>query len=162
MGLPGTRVARAGNCERHPAHGLCEADLVTFGPLCAVALSGLFLFQHDLQYFPARRDPVPEAVGLEVAGRVMLATPDGERLVLWRGAAAPGRPTILLLHGNAGAMADRADRLTFYRSLKLGVAFRSLGPVGHEVLFDPDTWAKGADFTDRTLGHNGPPEEPTP
>ncbi|MES2548761.1 MAG: hypothetical protein V4630_03585 [Pseudomonadota bacterium] len=29
--------------------------------------------------------------------------------------------------------------------------FLSLGPVGHEALFDPATWAAGADFIDRVM-----------
>lgn len=274
-----------------------KLTLVTFGLLYATALSGLFLFQRELQYFPARRDPAPETLGLRGVDRVMLATPDGERLVLWHSPAPPGRPTILFLHGNAGAMADRADRLAYYQSRGLGAAFLSwrgyggssgkpsesglltdaqtaydhlrangigagrivlvgeslgtgvavqtaaqnpvgamvleapftsavdiarkaypwvpvnllmrdkfhssshiarigapllilhgerdavipfgfgkalfaaakdpktflsLGPVGHEALFDPATWAKGVDFIDQTIGRNAPAPEPTP
>jgi fermentation-respiration switch protein FrsA (DUF1100 family) len=57
--------------------------------------------------------------------RVTLATPDGESLVMWFSPPAPGRPTILFLHGNAGALADRAQRLKYYQSRGLGAAFLS-------------------------------------
>jgi uncharacterized protein len=102
-----------------------KLTLVAFGVLYAAALTGLYVFQRDLQYVPARHDPRPEAVGLRGVEPVLLPTPDGETLVLWLSPAAPGKPTILFLHGNAGAMADRADRLAFYQSRGFGAAFLS-------------------------------------
>lgn len=40
------------------------------------------------------------------------ATGDGEMLVIWRVDARPGRPTLLYLPGNAGALKDRAERFS--------------------------------------------------
>jgi len=40
------------------------------------------------------------------------ATQDGESLVVWSAAPAPGRPTVLYLMGNAGTLADRAERFS--------------------------------------------------
>lgn len=37
-----------------------KLTLVTFGLFYAVALSGIYAFQRDLEYFPTRRDPAPE------------------------------------------------------------------------------------------------------
>lgn len=102
-----------------------KLTLVTFGLLYAVALSGMYVFQRDLQYFPTRRDPAPLAVGLAGVTRVRLATPDGETLVLWTSPARGDRPTILFLHGNGGEIADRADRFAFYQSRGYGLAFLS-------------------------------------
>lgn len=102
-----------------------KLTVLSFGVLYLAALSGLYVFQRDLQYFPAHRDPAPEAVGLSGVERVLLQTQDGESLVLWYSPAQPGRPTILFLHGNAGAMSDRADRLAFYQSRGFGAAFLS-------------------------------------
>ncbi|HLQ20205.1 MAG TPA: alpha/beta hydrolase, partial [Tabrizicola sp.] len=85
-----------------------KLTLVTFGVIYATLLSGMYVFQRDLQYFPTRRDPTPEAVGLAGVERVVLTTPDGESLVLWRTPAEGNRPTILFLHGNGGEIADRA------------------------------------------------------
>lgn len=102
-----------------------KLTLVTFGLLYAVALSGMYAFQRDLQYFPTRRDPVPQSVGLEGVDRVALPTPDGETVVLWLSPAEADRPTILFLHGNGGEVADRADRFAFYQSRGYGVAFLS-------------------------------------
>lgn len=102
-----------------------KLTLVTFGLLYAVALSGIYAFQRELQYFPTRRDPAPEALGLTGVARVALATPDGETLVLWVSPPVGDRPVILFLHGNAGEIADRADRLAFYQARGYGVAFLS-------------------------------------
>lgn len=111
--------------ERHRGVAVLSFILAGFGLVYAAALSGLFLFQRDLQYFPSRRDPAPEALGLTGVERVVLPTPDGERLVLWWSPPAPGRPVVLFLHGNGGAMPDRADRLAFYQGRGFGAAFLS-------------------------------------
>jgi len=102
-----------------------KLTLVTFGLLYAAALSGMYVIQRDLQYFPSRRDPAPQVVGLTGVDRITLTTPDGETLVLWYAPPPEGRPVILFLHGNGGEIADRADRLAFYQSRGLGAAFLS-------------------------------------
>jgi uncharacterized protein len=102
-----------------------KLTLVAFGVLYAAALSGMYVFQRDLQYFPTRRDPAPEAVGLTGVDRILLRTPDGETVVLWYAAAEANRPVILFLHGNGGEIGDRADRFAFYQSKGFGVAFLS-------------------------------------
>ena len=107
-----------------------KLTLVTFGLFYAVALSGIYAFQRDLQYFPTRRDPPPEATGLDGVERVALPTPDGETLVLWVSPAKGDRPTLLFLHGNAGEIADRADRFAFYQAQGYGVAFLSYRGYG--------------------------------
>lgn len=107
-----------------------KLTLVTFGLLYGVALSGMYVFQRDLQYFPTRRDPAPEAVGLTGVTGVALTTPDGETLVLWESPAQGDRPTLLFLHGNAGEIADRADRQAFYQSRGYGTAFLSYRGYG--------------------------------
>lgn len=98
--------------------------------LYATVLSAMYLMQRDLQYVPARRDPTPQEAGLSGVDRIALPTPDGETLVLWFAEPAPGRPTILFFHGNAGAMPDRADRLAFYQSRGFGAAFLSYRGYG--------------------------------
>lgn len=102
-----------------------KVTLVVFGLFYATALGGLYVFQRDLQYFPGQSDPAPAALGLTGVSRMTLDTPDGETLVLWFSPAAPGRPTILFLHGNAGTIADRADRLVAYQARGFGAAFLS-------------------------------------
>lgn len=110
--------------------GFIKLTLVTFGLLYASALSGMYVIQRDLQYFPSDRDPSPQEVGLTGVERVSLTTPDGETLVLWYAPPAKRRPVILFLHGNAGAMPDRAARLAFYQSRGFGAAFLSYRGYG--------------------------------
>jgi len=102
-----------------------KLTLMTFGLVYASALSGLHFMQRELQYFPSRHDPAPDAIGLEGVRRVLLTTPDGETLVLWHSPAPDRRPTVLFLHGNAGSIADRAQRLSYYQSRGFGAAFLS-------------------------------------
>lgn len=111
--------------RRTPALAFLKLTLVTFGLLYIAALSGMYVLQRDLQYFPTRRDPAPLDVGLTGVEGISLPTPDGERLVLWFSPSQGGHPTILFLHGNAGEIADRADRFAFYQSRGYGVAFLS-------------------------------------
>ncbi|OYX25416.1 MAG: hypothetical protein B7Z10_06390 [Rhodobacterales bacterium 32-66-7] len=112
-----------------------KLTLVAFGLVYASALGGMYLVQRDLQYFPGQSDPAPEALGLTGVTRETLDTSDGEALVLWHGPAKAGQPTILFLHGNAGTIADRVDRLRFYQAQGLGAAFLSWrgygGSTGH-------------------------------
>jgi hypothetical protein len=105
--------------------GFVKLTLLSFGVLYAAGLSGLYFFQRDLQYFPTRRDPPPEAVGLAGVTRAPITTPDGETLVLWFSLPDADRPVLVFLHGNAGEIADRADRFAFYQGRGFGVAFLS-------------------------------------
>ena len=98
--------------------------------LYGAVLSATFLMQRQLQYFPSHADPLPEAVGLSGVTRQTLITPDGETLVLWGVPAAGNRPTILYFQGNAGSIADRADRLAFYQAQGYGAAFLSYRGYG--------------------------------
>ncbi|MBL9046765.1 MAG: alpha/beta fold hydrolase [Tabrizicola sp.] len=93
--------------------------------LYLAAATGLFVLQRSLQYFPTQRDPDPATLGLAGVTRLILPTPDGESLVLWYAPPEAGRPVILFLHGNAGEMADRAERLASYQTRGFGAAFLS-------------------------------------
>jgi fermentation-respiration switch protein FrsA (DUF1100 family) len=137
---------------------LFKFGLMTFGTLYAAVVSGLFLMQREMMYAPARRDPSPEEAGLTGVERVRLATSDGETVVLWFAPPAQGRPVVLFLHGNAGAMADRADRLAFYQARGLGAAFLSWrgygGSTGRpsEAGLQADGLAALAFLADRGIG----------
>lgn len=109
---------------------LMKLILLTLPMLYAAAVSATFLMQRQLQYFPSRADPVPEAVGLTGVTRQTLTSPDGETLVLWFARAPANRPTILYFQGNAGSIADRADRLAFYQAQGFGAAFLSYRGYG--------------------------------
>jgi len=98
--------------------------------LYLLVLVAMFVFQRQLQYFPGHRAPNPQDVGLRGVDVIDLPTPDGETVRLWYVPATPGMPTVLYFHGNAGEIADRADRFAAYQAAGLGVAFLSYRGYG--------------------------------
>lgn len=95
--------------------------LVTFATLYLAALAALYFGQRKLMYFPNRLEIAPARVGLPEAQRVHLTTSDGETLLAWRIAAAPGKPIILYFHGNGGGLDLRADRFEAFAAGGFGV-----------------------------------------
>ncbi|MDZ4086576.1 MAG: alpha/beta fold hydrolase [Tabrizicola sp.] len=61
------------------------------------------------------------------------------------------RAPILILHGEADRVIPPGFGRRLFDAARDPKTFLSLGPVGHEALFDPATWAAGADFIDRTV-----------
>jgi fermentation-respiration switch protein FrsA (DUF1100 family) len=69
--------------------------------------TGMYVFQRRLMYHGGSQRPVaPEGVAERT-----LHTRDGLDLLAWYLAPAPGRPVVLLLHGNAGNLNHRIPRL---------------------------------------------------
>ena len=67
-----------------------------------------------------RRIP-PSRIGLGDISEVLIDVPGGERLVVWHGKAAPGKPTILYFHGQAGNLARRSERIRRYHTAGIGI-----------------------------------------
>jgi fermentation-respiration switch protein FrsA (DUF1100 family) len=61
------------------------------------------------------------------------------------------RAPILILHGDRDQVVPPGFGQRLYEAARDPKTFLSLGPVGHEALFAPATWAAGADFLDRTI-----------
>ncbi|MCP5038836.1 MAG: alpha/beta hydrolase [Rhodobacteraceae bacterium] len=78
--------------------------------LFALSAEQLLLFHFD----PTRINP-------EAAGEPRLREIEREGLVLWVADPAPGRPTILYFHGNAGNLANRIARFSAFLDRGLGV-----------------------------------------
>jgi len=93
--------------------------------LYVMVTGAAWLGQRYLMYVPNATRVAPAAAGLAGVQEQILATPDGARLIAWRAAARPGRPTILYLHGNAGNLAGRADRFERYQRLGFGLMMLS-------------------------------------
>jgi uncharacterized protein len=110
--------------------GIVRLILVTAAVIYLCAISGMYVLQRHLQYFPTRAAPTPEMVGLSGVQVVALGTPDGETVPLWYTQAKVGYPTILFFHGNAGEVGDRAPRFAFYQRRGFGVAFLSYRGFG--------------------------------
>ena len=70
----------------------------------------MFTFQRQLRFFPGHRAPQPANVEMAGVAVIDLATPDGETVQVWYTPALPNRQTVLYFQGDAGEIADRADR----------------------------------------------------
>lgn len=91
----------------------------------ACVVLAAWLGQRRLIYVPNSTRHAPSAAGLANAVERSLATPDGERLVAWHVRPAPGQPTLLYFHGNAGGLVNRAARAGRYASLGFGILMPS-------------------------------------
>lgn len=78
----------------------------------AALLLALFVAQRRMMYFPDTGRIAPALAGLPRAEAHDIRTADGETLVAWRVLPQPGRPMFLYFHGNAGQLANRAERFT--------------------------------------------------
>jgi hypothetical protein len=126
----------------------------------AVAVAA-FIAQRRLMYFPDVARVAPASFALAGVEERVLRTPDGENIVAWYGPAAPGRPTLLYFHGNAGNLASRSERVRKYLARGLGVFIMSYrgysGSTGH-----PSERANVADAKiayDALIGEGVAPED---
>ena len=71
----------------------CHVGCIARAPYAVVLYCGfvalLYVAQRRLQYFPERRRTAPRAVGLPEAEEAVVATADGERVIVWH---VPPRP----------------------------------------------------------------------
>lgn len=99
----------------------------------AVVAVAAFILQRRLMYFPDPERISPASYNLAGAKERVLTAPDGTLLVSWQVPAAPGRPTLLYFHGNAGNLASRAERIRRFVSRGYGVlmlSYRGYGGSG--------------------------------
>jgi uncharacterized protein len=99
---------------------MLKLTLVLVSAYAVIAVAA-FIAQRKLMYFPDRTRVSPSSFALAGVEERMLRTPDGETLIAWFGRAAPGRPTLLYFHGNAGNLANRSERVRKYLVRGLGV-----------------------------------------
>lgn len=88
----------------------------------------VYVFQRNLQYFPATEYISAQQAGLKLVEDIQLKTSDEETLVAWYAPAASGKPTILYFHGNAAGLINRAERMGKYQARGFGffiAAYRS-------------------------------------
>ena len=92
--------------------------LLTLAGLAGALILLLGWYEPHLIYFPARDlERTPAALGLPFED-VELRTADGERVHGWfLSAPAPASVTVLLLHGNAGNISHRFEKLAVLRNL---------------------------------------------
>jgi uncharacterized protein len=102
------------------ASTLASLGLTVVGLYVLVVL-GAYWQQRALVYHPGGLRLAPAQFGLADVADVTLATPDGEKLVAWYVKAASGQPTILYVHGNAGHLSERSERIRFFQQAGLGI-----------------------------------------
>ena len=97
--------------------GIVAVVLVAYGGLCAL----MYLFQNRLLYFPWKTiTSRPSDLGVEYRD-VRFRTEDGLTLNGWFAQGEPGKPVVLVCHGNAGNLSNRVELIYVYRSLGYGV-----------------------------------------
>src|SRR5579885_2073539 len=105
--------------------------LLIVAALAYVALlAAMYFFQRSLLYFPDPKRTPPALAGLPQAEELTLRASDGERLIAWAIPPKGDRPVIVYFHGNAGALALRAERfkkITADGSGLLAVSYRGYG-----------------------------------
>ena len=90
-----------------------------------VALAMLF-GQRKLVYVPDQSGRVdPEALGLAGVSELTIDSGDGARAIAWYAKAAPGQPTLLYFHGNAGSLSSRSERIHKYKDKGRGILMMS-------------------------------------
>jgi uncharacterized protein len=95
-----------------------------FAIISACYLSFIAIYyveQRDYLFFTSKIRISPQTLDLKDVAEMELPTPDGERLIAWYAAPSRGAPTLFYLHGNAGALANRANRVRLYRAHGYGV-----------------------------------------
>ncbi|MEZ5775117.1 MAG: alpha/beta hydrolase [Hyphomicrobiaceae bacterium] len=95
--------------------------LAALACLYLIVVLGMYLAQRRFLYFPDARHISPAEIGLAGIEEVRLETPDGETLIAWWGPPRKGQKTLLYLHGNAGHLADRDDRVKAYHGVGFGI-----------------------------------------
>ena len=99
--------------------------LVIVGAYALLVLA-LTVFQRNLMYHPNQTVPTPASFGASDMALERLSTPDGYPLLAWwRAPIAPDKPVLLYMHGNAGHLGDRADKVRPYLDAGYGVLLLS-------------------------------------
>jgi fermentation-respiration switch protein FrsA (DUF1100 family) len=102
---------------------LTGACLYTF------AVAALWGFQRELMYFPDHGPRVPPSYYpmLDGVQEIALKTADGLDLAAWYSPPPPGRPTVVLFHGNGASLRGERYRLKYFEDARMGallVAYR--------------------------------------
>lgn len=94
-------------------------------------VGALYLGQRWLIYAPFGGSPgAPAAYGLAEMREVRVRTADGLALLAWYAPAPEGRPVIVYLHGNAGHIGYRAEKVRPYLAAGLGMLLLSYRGYG--------------------------------
>lgn len=80
--------------------------LIVVSVACACGLVVLYLVQRSFLFpTPTAARTTPQAAGFPEAEEHVLATADGEKIIVWHVPARPGHPVVLYFHGNGDFLA---------------------------------------------------------
>ena len=91
---------------------------------------GTQAIQQRLLYAPDTRRTQPGEAGLADVEEREIVMRDGTRILTWWGAAKPGRPTLLYVHGNGGSFVTRSERIRKYMTHGYGVVMMTYRGFG--------------------------------
>jgi len=106
------------------------SGMAALGISYLVIVAGMYTFQRSFLYLPDKQHFSPDEAGLSGIKALTITTSDGEHLQAWYLPATAGQPTILYLHGNAGSIVGRTERLRFYQRQGVGALFVSYRGYG--------------------------------
>ena len=105
--------------------------VITAVTIYAVLLGLLYVFQRNLMYHPSSGHMDPAHYGVPEMTSVKVETDDGLRLTAWyRPPANEDTLTLLYLHGNAGHIGYRADKVKPYLEAGYGMLLLSYRGYG--------------------------------
>lgn len=97
------------------------AGLTGLAVIYAAVLAALFALQRQILFRPDHDRPAAARAGVAGLETVSLATADGLSLLAWFLPARGAGPVVLYLHGNAGHIGHRSDRVRRFAELGWGV-----------------------------------------
>jgi uncharacterized protein len=124
--------------------------LVILAVVFVATTMSLYVLQRRLIYRPDETYRTPADAGLQGVEIVTLEANDGARLVAWYAPAAPGKPTFLYFHGNAGGLITRSDRIRRFADAGYGVFMPSYRGYSGSTGSPSET----AIISDATLAYN--------
>jgi fermentation-respiration switch protein FrsA (DUF1100 family) len=113
-----------------------------------VFVLALFVLQRSMIYHPGGTPPTPTEMGVAEMQVVKVETADGLALSGWFAPSKNDKPLIVLFHGNAGSVADRAFKARRYMDWGYGVVlaeYRGFGgnpgnPSDEGLFADARAW----------------------
>ena len=88
-------------------------SILTISALGLIAYFGLGRFERSMIWPLDPAHVTPQQAGVD-ATEHLLTMQDGTKIVTWAAPPAPGKPTVLYFHGNAGNLAGRAWRFRWF------------------------------------------------
>jgi hypothetical protein len=96
---------------RAGSHDSLKWLLLVVSVAYACGLAVLYFVQRSLLFpVPTTQRMPPQAAGFPETEEHLLATADGEKVIVWHVPARPGHPVILYFHGNGDYLAGFFDR----------------------------------------------------